>query len=196
MNIGIDIDDTIINTSEMLIAYAQKYDIEVLGGTGILKDDKAYFFNNTMFDWTEEEYDIFMCKYIDYIFENATAKPLVKEIFEKLKKDGHKIIIITARDKEVYRCENANETSKKLFDKNNIKYDKLLVACHNKVLDCKENKIDVFIDDRLDTCKNVSDSGILTFVMNATHNNHLDTKNMKRVYSWEEIYYLISKLKN
>ena len=139
----------------------------MLGRTGKLKDDKAYFFSNAMFDWTEEEYDKFMKAHIDYIFENAVPKTLVKEVFEKLRQEGHKIIIITARDKEVYRCENAYETSKKLFVKNNIKYDKLLVACHDKVPECKENKIDIFIDDRVDTCKNVSSAFITTLVMNA-----------------------------
>lgn len=194
MNIGIDIDDTIVNTSEMLVAYAQRYDVEVLGRTGSLKNDKAYFFSNTMFEWTEDEYDIFMRKYIDYIFENATSKPLVKEVFDRLVEEGHKIIIITARDKEIYRCKDAYKTSENLFIKNNIKYDKLLVACHDKVPECKENEIDIFIDDRFDTCKKVSGSGITTFVMNAAHNNYLNTGNMRRVYSWEEIYYQIKKL--
>jgi len=41
MNIGIDIDDTMTNTSEIIIAYGQKYDIEVLKRDGSLKNDSG-----------------------------------------------------------------------------------------------------------------------------------------------------------
>ncbi|MBP3463699.1 MAG: hypothetical protein J6K45_04375 [Clostridia bacterium] len=39
MNIGIDIDDTISNTYETVIPYAQKYTIEELGRSGTLNKE-------------------------------------------------------------------------------------------------------------------------------------------------------------
>lgn len=42
MRIGIDIDDTLTNTSELLLAYAQKYDYEDLKRTVSLSK-KTYF---------------------------------------------------------------------------------------------------------------------------------------------------------
>ena len=41
MVIGIDMDDTICSTNELIIEVADKYDKEVLGGSGV-KDINAY----------------------------------------------------------------------------------------------------------------------------------------------------------
>ena len=56
MVIGIDMDDTICSTNELIIVEADKYDKEVLGGTGV-KDVKAYEFND-MLGWAPEMQDI------------------------------------------------------------------------------------------------------------------------------------------
>ena len=52
MVIGIDMDDTICSTNELIIEVADKYDKEVLGGTGV-KDVEAYEFTD-MLGWNPE----------------------------------------------------------------------------------------------------------------------------------------------
>jgi len=191
MNIGIDIDDTMTNTAEMLIAYGQKYDIEELKRDGHIKNDKGYFWHNEVFDWSKEEWHGFIEKYIEYIFENASPKIFMKEVFDLLKQDGHNIIIITTRGLEGV---NALKVCKSLFEENNIKYDKLINNSHDKLKECIENNIDLFIDDRIESCKAVSEAGINTFIMNTPNNNEADIGNVQRVYSWIEIYHKIKQL--
>ena len=45
MVIGIDMDDTICSTNERIIIEADKYDKEVLGGSGIKNIDGEYMLN-------------------------------------------------------------------------------------------------------------------------------------------------------
>ena len=69
-------------------------------------------------------------------------------------KGGHKIIIITARCSEFH--DNPYLQSKEWLEKNNIEYDKLIVNAIEKGTICKEENIDIFIDDQLNNCLAVS----------------------------------------
>ena len=55
-------------------------------------------------------------------------------------------------------------------------------------------EIDIFIDDKLTTCQKVHDGGICTFIMNAPHNVELDEGDIKRIYSWPDLYYQIKMI--
>ena len=91
MVIGIDIDDTICSTNEKIIEEADKYDKEVLGGTGV-KDDTAYEFTEMM-GWEKEMKSQFFADRLEYIMDNAELKPNAKELINKLHDEGNKIIL-------------------------------------------------------------------------------------------------------
>ena len=58
MNIGIDIDDTIANTFEVMFAYSQKYTAEDLKRSDKiieLEDIKTHFYCQAMHSWSKEE---------------------------------------------------------------------------------------------------------------------------------------------
>ncbi len=198
MRIGIDIDDTLTNTQELLLTYAQKYDYEELNRETTIDRDKLYM---TMcgsklgigMNWTEEETDTFKKKYHGEVLENAPIKAFAKEMIDKLIRDGHQIIFITARNNDGDLIDDSYRISKNLLDKNNIKYHKLLTECTDKSVVCKEENIDIFIDDKIETCLKVANLGIKTFIMNTPLNNRIDENQLTRVYSWVDIYYKIKK---
>lgn len=201
MIIGIDIDDTLTNTSELLLAYAQKYDYEVLKGNGSINKEKVYSIINGEkvkdgMGWTTEQNNAFKDMYHANVLENAPIKPFAKEIINKLIEEGDEIIFITARNNKGDRISDSYSISKRLLDKNEIKYNKIITECEDKLLECKKNNVDIFIDDKIETCLELEQGGVHSFLMNTPFNNSLDEKNLIRVFSYIDLYYKIKKLNN
>lgn len=200
MTIGIDIDDTLTNTSELLVAYAQKYNYEILKVKEPLDKNRVYSIINGGqleygMNWTPDQANSFKDMFHTSVLENAPIKPFAKEIINKLKKEGNRIIFITARNNKGDRINDSYSVSKKLLDKNDIEYDKLITECHDKLSVCKENNIDIFVDDKIETCLELKNGGVVSFVMNTPFNNQLDEKNIVRVFSWIDLYYKIQSIK-
>lgn len=188
MNIGIDIDDTINKLSETLIGYAEKYntDNEIRYE---IKPNKWEF--EEAFGWDEEHIKKFMSTYIKKCFQEVKIKSDAKEYINKLHNEGNKIIIITARREE--NCKDIYDVSKNWLVENGIKMDKLEVGCYKKSEQCKENKVDIFIDDNVDNCKDVSKNlQIPVLLFDSIYNQ--EEKDLKRVYNWKEAYKEIKKL--
>ena len=80
--IGIDMDDTICSTNERIIVEADKYDKEVLGGTGV-KNVKAYEFND-MLGWDPEMKAQFFKDRLEYIMGGAEIKEDAKRVINKM----------------------------------------------------------------------------------------------------------------
>ena len=47
--------------------------------------------------------------------------------------------------------------------------------------------IGIDIDDSFKTCKQISEIGVRTFIMNSRINKDMKTDNLERVFSWKEI---------
>ena len=99
----------------------------------------------TLFDWTPEENLVFSNKYLREIVMQAPIKQNAKEIIEKIKNEGNEIYIITARSEP--RFIDPYGATKEQLDKNGIPYDKIIVNCAEKYDYCKENKIELMLDD-------------------------------------------------
>ena len=198
MKIGVDIDDVITNTGEMLVAYAQLFCIEDLGKTSYIEKENVYKIVNgdtleKNLNWTKEQVITFKKKYHEYILSNCNIKPLAKEIIDRLINEGHQIHFVTARNKTEDLISDSYKVSEVLLAKNKIKYHKLITECSDKLAYCKENNIDVFIDDKLETCKAIATSNTQALLMNGSHNISLDEDGITRVYSWADIYYRIKE---
>lgn len=190
MRIGIDIDDTICSTNEKILIEADKYDKEVLGGSGI-KNPFAYDFP-TMMGWDDNGKGDFFKDRLSYIMENAPIKDGVVEVINKLYDEGNEIYFITYR-KDKY-IKDPYQLSKEWLDKNNIKFTKLIANSGDKGIVCFENKIDLFIDDSITHCKDVSSYNIKTLLYNSFYNK--DNDEFQRVNNWYEIYNLLHKEAN
>lgn len=201
MVIGIDIDDTLTNTSELLLAYAQKYDYEILKRKEFLDKSKVYSIINGGsleygMSWTTKQADDFKKMYHSFVLENAPIKPFAKEVIDRLIEEGNQIIFVTARNKAGDRISDSYKISKNLLDKNNIKYHKIITECSDKLSVCRENHIDLFIDDKIETCVELKEGKIHSLLMNTPFNNQKDEKNIVRVYSWIDLYYKVQELSN
>ena len=195
MNIGIDIDDTIAETFETLLPYSQKYTIEDLkrkSNINLRGDLSNHFYIVYVNGWNEPEAIAFWEKYYAEILRNLNIKKFAAEVINKLKQEGHNIYLITARWD--MRVDNVREITKKWLEDNNVKYDELILNASDKLKIAKEKNIDIFIDDSFNNCKSIKDeTSAKVYLMNTKMNESLNDDNIKRVYSWPEVYSLISQ---
>ena len=189
MRIGIDIDNCISNFNDVLLEEYLKHDKE-LRNTGIINEE-PYNVTIGMFDWSKEENDDF---YYNNIQRTAISlKPLKdsKEIIDKLKADGNEIYIITSRDNGEYI--NPEKMTREWLEKYEIYFDKLiLTGKHEKGPVCKENNIDIMIEDSTKNCEDIEANGVKCYMMNTRYNKH--KTRFERVKTWKEIYSKISQL--
>ncbi len=149
MKIGVDLDDTICRTSEMVHLcveeYAEKIKITPLD---IMNDEdlKTEFFQ----------------KYLSYIYENAEIKREVYHVLKRLRSKGNQIIIITSRNNSLVPTIDVLEITKKWLEKENIVVDNIITSVYGdkKAQACKENGIDLMIDDDPYNYKKITSMGI------------------------------------
>ena len=190
MVIGIDMDDTICSTNELIILEADKYDKEVLGGSGI-KDESAYEFTEMM-GWEKDMKGKFFADRLEYIMSHAEIKPGAREVINKLHDEGNKIIIISFR-KGKYLSDPTNLT-KEWLDRHNVHYDKIYTDTGSKVDECLENNVKLFIDDKESHCEEVSNAGIDVILFTNAYNH--DENRFVRKDNWEDIYKYIKEKYN
>lgn len=196
MNIGIDIDDTISKTFEIVCELAKKYNTEELKRNeeiNLNKDITSPIWCKELFEWNEDEENNFWKKYYLKYIEEVEVKEKARETIKKLAKDNN-IILITARFDD--NTKKAEKVTKKWLEKNEIKYNKLFMGHLDKRKIAQENQIDIFIDDNFSTCKEIADLEIKTFMMDSKLNKGKENKNITRVKSWTEIEQLIFKYEN
>ena len=197
MVIGIDIDDTTVVTVESMVKYGDKYDTEVLNreakkdNLGRIKDR---YYMKALYGWTEEEKFAFFDMYYKNVLEECYPLPNASEIINRLKQEGNEIIFITARLTNIKNCETENIT-KETFRKYNIPYDKLIMNVDDKLKFCKENDVEIFIEDSYETCKNLQENGIKAYLMTTKMNRNIVDDKIERVSSWDEVYEKITNLK-
>ena len=181
MVIGIDMDDTICSTNERIIVEADKYDKEVLGGTGV-KDVKAYEFND-MLGWEPEMKGQFFKDRLEYIMGGAEIKNDAKRVINKMHDKGAKIVIISFR-KAKY-ISDPYKLTKDWLDTEGVKYDKIYVDTGSKVDECLQEKVTLFIDDKESHCEEVSEAGIDVLLFTNEYNK--EENRFTRVNNWNEV---------
>ncbi len=152
MILGIDIDDTITNTSIVVNKY--------------FKQEYPEYPNRHLLP--KKEYKKFLKKYIKIMRDEYELKEGVKEAWEYFKNNYFKIIIITARSNK--------------YDKNNIKntlaflknyglfYDKIYFRETKKGKKAYKEHVDLFIDDKESVLDNISLYGITGVCMGKSNN--------------------------
>lgn len=192
MNIGIDIDD-VITDGEAYYAYAQKYIVEELKREPIIVNDlglcESASYYDELFGWNVDEAEDFWNKNMENVLTEVQPRFFAREIISKLRKEGHKIIIITARDSEFHDAPYL--LSKNWLDRNNIEYDKLIVNAREKGTVCKNENIDLFIDDQLNNCLDVLKEGIKVIRIS---NENCTNKDIVDLNNWTKIYEYIGEL--
>ena len=187
VNIGIDIDDTLTDIRDKLresaLEYAKKLGKSI--NLEYIEDKNNGNVYQQKYGFTYEELKYFLKNIQEEITKEAKPRKYVVEIIKKLRTEGHKIYIITARDDEFH--DDPYLLSKNWLDKNNIKYDKLIVNAREKGTVCKNENIDLFIDDQLNNCLDVVKEGIKVIRIsneNCNNNNIVDLNNWTKIYEY------------
>lgn len=189
MIIGIDIDDTIADTYEVMFNYAQEFTVNYLKRDAAIKqlnDCKTHMYIKELFDWNNEEDMPYLEQYYEKIIINTKPKTLAIDYLNKLKEEGNKIVIITARWTADFV--DVEKLTREWIEKYRIPCDKLIINAENKLIAAKQENIDMFIDDSFKNCKAISDSGIKTYIMDTRVNRAFSDEKIERVFSWPHLY--------
>lgn len=195
MIIGIDIDDTTVITVNSMIKYADIYDTQILGrkGTnGNLGLIQNRYYLKVLYGWDEKTKFDFFDTYYKNVLEECTPMLNAGKTIKKLKDEGNEILFITARLLNIKNCDTESIT-KNTLEVNNIPYDKLIINAKDKLKYCLDNNIQIFIEDSYETCKQLEENGIKTYLMTTKMNQNIDAGSIERVESWDEIYNKMEK---
>lgn len=194
MRIGIDIDNTLTNIQKELNEAAYNYAIK-LGkeiDSSVISEDinNNGSFYKQKFKFSYDELKYFLKEIMEKIINIAEPRAGVVEVIKNLRKEGHQIYIITARDSEFH--DDPYLLSKNWLDKNKIEYDKLIVNARKKAPVCIQENIDLFIDDQLNNCIEITKEGIQTIRISEDKDNF---ENIETVDNWKQIYEYIQNIK-
>lgn len=175
MTIGIDIDDTMTNSSELIIEYAKKH----------FKSNDMNLINNILHGnniTTEMQY--FYNKYLLELLSKYTLKKDVKEVIDRLRLQGHKVILISARG---YGVKTGQITvTRNYLKRYKIKVDDIVFRTRDKSQACLDNKIDLMIDDSVEVLESLSTKGINTLLFRSISNKNIMTE-IDYVDDWIEL---------
>ena len=188
MIIGIDLDDTLTCLLKTKIKTAKKYIKQNKLNVKLIKTDTHKF--SEMFDWDLKTSEKFWWECSDNMLLKVKPRRSAKKILKKLSKDGHTLLIISARGKDAHL--QPYELSLNWLTKNNIYFDGLFVEHLDKVPICQEKKVELFIDDQVTTLQNLQQVGIDTILMKTAHNLNKGYQG-KEVNNWKQIYKIIKK---
>ena len=176
-NFGIDIDDVIFRTSDELKKAFEDCDDE-----DILKHKLEIIRG----DIVNPKVGMFLKEHAIPSIITAQPMPNVATIFDKLREQSNKIILITARGN--IRFPGSEEITFRRLKEHGINYDGIVFNCNDKVKVCKDNNIDLFIDDSPKHCLEVSENlGIPVIGFESEINKEEMQRNKIRcVSSWDE----------
>lgn len=191
MKIGIDLDGVVFDSEKEFRVYSELFDMIDLKQNSKTDNRKLRF--QDRFQWTKKETEDFLKKYHKQIIEESNFMPGVKRILKLLKKEGHSLIIITARggmNKDMIKI------TEERFKKNGMDiFDKYYWATEDKEEVCKKENIDIMIDDFCENCESIANSRIKTIYLKDAPSYDLEeNKYIKVLYNWGEIYRYIKEM--
>ena len=193
MKIGIDLDGVLFDSEKLFRVYTELYDTNVLKRNSII--DNRIVRLQERYSWTQEEINDFMEKYQTKIVQEAQFMPGAREVVKMLKEEGHELIIITARGS--IKKEHIQITQDVLKQANMDIFDKYYFGTENKEQICKQENIDIMIEDSNTKSKIISDNGIKTIYLKDAANFEMqENENLKVLYNWGEIYRYIKEVMN
>lgn len=195
MKIGIDLDGVIYDSEKDFRVYQELYDMYVLKKN--TKIDEKEIRIQKRFGWSDEIFMDFLDRYYAPIVKETNYMPGAKMVLKMLKEEGHELIIITARG-VLNENDNIEQLTKERLSKDNFEiFDKYCFGAQDKAEVCKNEKIDVMIDDSNLNCKNTSENQIKTiYLKDAPSYDMEENEYLKVLYNWGEIYRYLKEIEN
>ena len=192
MKIGIDLDGVVIDSETTFRTYEEIFDIDVLNGNNLINKEEPKF--QARYNWTSEQEKEFIEKYFMKVSKESNLMSGFIGIYNLLKEQGHEFIVITARGGFI---KEMKDDAIRLLEENNIKFDKYHWQVEDKLKICKDEKVDLMIDDDWRIIKRLSENGVKTLYFRDTNLVKLEENEyVKEVNNWGEIYRHIREIKN
>ena len=192
MKIGIDIDGVLIDFEERLRCRAEIYDC-IERKNIELKENDNYWVQDK-YEWSKEEWGFFQKEYLIELTKESNIKAGAKEILDLLKQDGNELVVISARGTEF--PEMITLVEGKIRDAN-IKFDKYYWKALDKLDICKDEKIDIMIDDNPNTCEKLSQNSIRTLYFRSIYGKQLfENDYLKEIHNWGNVYRYIKNYRS
>ncbi|MCI8460050.1 MAG: hypothetical protein HFE81_01505 [Bacilli bacterium] len=174
MRIGIDLDDTICQTTEIVQNRLKRYATEEkMNPLDIINDD---FLKHSFFSI-----------YLEDIYLNVDVKKDAINVLKRLRSRGNEIYVVTARRSDyVPSVTDVIKITERWLNENNIEVDGIITAAYGetKADVCKRYNIDIMIDDDPYNYKKIVSSGTKCLLFD--DKERYDLKN-NYVTSWLEI---------
>ncbi|MCF7834583.1 HAD hydrolase-like protein [Candidatus Gracilibacteria bacterium] len=189
--IGIDLDEVLSETVETML----KSHNNMINGMSIYKEDISdyYIFNIKKYKISQEDAVKYFRSFYDQTQSNDDI-PAIKgsaDGLKRLKKNGWKIVIVTARREDI-----KDITISWLDHHFPGLWDDILFASHftdkqiNKSELCKQNGINIMIEDNLDYAIEMANEGIKMYLLDKPWNKKFDpelNKGITKFYNWNEL---------
>ena len=198
MIIGIDIDGVILDTENLFNVYAELYDIEKKKTS--IKEEKSWLIEKR-YNWTDEEIKEYWEKHVEKVTQESSFVAGADVIIRKLKDQGHTLIINTARGIEdgftsKKLREILIESAKEKFKKEKLTFSKYYWAVTDKSIPCKNENIDIMIEDNYGNCLKVAKEKIHSiYLQNSVYPKTIENEYIHEANNWGEIYRIIQNYK-
>ena len=190
MKIGIDLDGVVIDSETTFRTYEEIFDIDILRGNNLINKEEPKF--QARYNWTNEQEKEFIERYFLTVSKESNLMSGFIGVYNLLKKQGHEFVVITARGGFV---KEMKDDAIRLLEKNNIKFNKYYWKVEDKLEICKNEKVDIMIDDDWRIIKKIADNKIKTLYFRDTNLTKLEEKDyIKEVNNWGEIYRYIKDM--
>ena len=191
MKIGIDLDGVVIDSETTFRTYEEIFDIDVLKGNHLINKEEPKF--QARYNWTNEQEKEFIEKYFLIVSKESNLMSGFIGIYNLLKEQGHEFVVITARGGFV---KEMKDDAIRLLEEKNIKFDKYYWNVDDKLEICKNEKVDIMIDDDWKIIKRLADNEVKTLYFRDTNLMKLEeNKYIKEVNNWGEMYRYIKEMK-
>ena len=144
------------------------------------------------YNWTKEQAQEFLDKCLLDVERTAPLMYKAKEIMDKLKKDGHKLFIITSRG---LLTQDEVEVTIKRFKSEGLEFENVVFSVHDKASECKKLGIDVMIEDYYDYACGLAKSGIKCLYYRGSVLKQINHPKVTEVRNWGDIWVEINKMK-
>lgn len=174
--IGVDLDGVVTDVVRVIIDY--------LRDTG-----RGEFYPGDFITYNTENWASVTKEEMGKLFstpEVYTNMPFIRDAqsgLRTLKFLGYSLYAITSRPTVV------EDATNKWIKDNNLPFEKVIFTTHSdKKLECINNHVDYFIEDRLETCLDLAEVCKKVFVFDSRYNRSKSLpKNIIRVFAWTDV---------